>query len=69
MEMVGQTEERTDMRLAWATDIHLDHATESARRRFCQSMSKLTRWSSPATSPRATSSVPPWSRWRPFLRS
>ena len=26
------------MRLAWATDIHLDHATESARRRFCQSV-------------------------------
>lgn len=23
------------MRLAWATDIHLDHATESARRKFC----------------------------------
>jgi predicted MPP superfamily phosphohydrolase len=23
------------MRLAWATDIHLDHASESARRRFC----------------------------------
>jgi predicted MPP superfamily phosphohydrolase len=26
------------MKLAWATDIHLDHATESARRRFCQSV-------------------------------
>jgi predicted phosphohydrolase len=26
------------MRLAWATDIHLDHASESARRRFCQSV-------------------------------
>jgi 3',5'-cyclic-AMP phosphodiesterase len=24
------------MRLAWATDIHLDHASESARRRFCE---------------------------------
>jgi len=24
------------MRLAWATDIHLDHASESARRKFCQ---------------------------------
>ena len=28
------------MRLAWATDIHLDHATESARRRFCQSVNE-----------------------------
>jgi hypothetical protein len=26
------------MRLAWATDIHLDHAGESARRKFCQSV-------------------------------
>jgi len=26
------------MRLAWATDIHLDHASEGARRRFCQSV-------------------------------
>jgi predicted MPP superfamily phosphohydrolase len=26
------------MRLAWATDIHLDHASESARRKFCQSV-------------------------------
>jgi predicted MPP superfamily phosphohydrolase len=26
------------MRLAWATDIHLDHASESSRRRFCQSV-------------------------------
>ncbi len=25
------------MRLAWATDIHLDHASESVRHRFCQS--------------------------------
>jgi len=24
------------MRLAWATDIHLDHASEVARRKFCQ---------------------------------
>jgi len=24
------------MKLAWATDIHLDHATESACRQFCQ---------------------------------
>jgi len=28
------------MRLAWATDIHLDHASESARRRFCQSVNE-----------------------------
>ena len=28
------------MKLAWATDIHLDHATESARRRFCQAVSE-----------------------------
>jgi 3',5'-cyclic AMP phosphodiesterase CpdA len=28
------------MRLAWATDIHLDHATESARRRFCQAVNE-----------------------------
>lgn len=28
------------MRLAWATDIHLDHATESARRRFCESVNE-----------------------------
>ncbi len=28
------------MQLAWATDIHLDHATESARRRFCQSVNE-----------------------------
>ena len=26
------------MRLAWATDIHLDHASEAARRKFCQSV-------------------------------
>ena len=26
------------MKLAWATDIHLDHAGESARRKFCQSV-------------------------------
>ena len=26
------------MRLAWATDNHLDHASEGARRRFCQSV-------------------------------
>ena len=26
------------MRLAWSTDIHLDHAKESARQRFCQSV-------------------------------
>ena len=26
------------MRLAWATDIHLDHATEAARRKFCESV-------------------------------
>jgi len=26
------------MKLAWATDIHLDHASEGARRRFCQSV-------------------------------
>jgi Icc protein len=26
------------MRLAWATDIHLDHAGESARRKFCQAV-------------------------------
>ncbi len=26
------------MKLAWATDIHLDHASESARRKFCQSV-------------------------------
>jgi predicted MPP superfamily phosphohydrolase len=26
------------MRLAWATDIHLDHASESARCKFCQSV-------------------------------
>ncbi len=26
------------MRLAWATDIHLDHASEAARRRFCESV-------------------------------
>src|ERR1039458_8819395 len=25
------------MKLAWATDIHLDHAGEAARRKFCQS--------------------------------
>jgi len=24
------------MKLAWATDIHLDHASEAARREFCQ---------------------------------
>ena len=28
------------MKLAWATDIHLDHASESARRRFCQSVNE-----------------------------
>jgi len=28
------------MRLAWATDIHLDHATEAARRRFCESVNE-----------------------------
>jgi predicted MPP superfamily phosphohydrolase len=28
------------MRLAWATDIHLDHASESSRRRFCQSVTE-----------------------------
>jgi len=28
------------MKLAWATDIHLDHAGESARRRFCQSVNE-----------------------------
>ncbi len=26
------------MKLAWATDIHLDHASEAARRRFCESV-------------------------------
>jgi 3',5'-cyclic-AMP phosphodiesterase len=26
------------MRLAWATDFHLDHASESARRQFCQAV-------------------------------
>ena len=26
------------MKLAWATDIHLDHASEGARRKFCQSV-------------------------------
>jgi predicted MPP superfamily phosphohydrolase len=26
------------MRLAWATDIHLDHAGESARRKFCRAV-------------------------------
>ena len=26
------------MKLAWATDIHMDHASESARRQFCQSV-------------------------------
>ena len=28
------------MKLAWATDIHLCHAGESARRTFCQSVSE-----------------------------
>ena len=28
------------MKLAWATDIHLDHAGESARRKFCQSVNE-----------------------------
>jgi predicted phosphohydrolase len=28
------------MRLAWATDIHLDHASESARRRFCEAVNE-----------------------------
>ena len=28
------------MRLAWATEIHLDHATESARRRFCEAVNE-----------------------------
>ncbi len=26
------------MKLAWATDIHLDHASEAARRRFCEAV-------------------------------
>ena len=26
------------MKLAWATDIHLDHASEAARRKFCRSV-------------------------------
>ena len=26
------------VKLSWATDIHLDHASEAARRRFCQSV-------------------------------
>ena len=28
------------MNLAWATDIHLDHASESARQQFCQSVNE-----------------------------
>ena len=28
------------MRLAWATDIHLNHASEAARRQFCQSVNE-----------------------------
>jgi 3',5'-cyclic AMP phosphodiesterase CpdA len=28
------------MRLAWATDIHLDHASEGARRKFCESVNE-----------------------------
>ena len=28
------------MRLAWATDIHLDHANEAARRKFCESVNE-----------------------------
>ena len=28
------------MKLAWATDIHLDHASESTRRKFFQSVKK-----------------------------
>ncbi len=26
------------MKLAWATDIHLDYASETARRKFCESV-------------------------------
>jgi Icc-related predicted phosphoesterase len=28
------------MKLAWATDIHLYHASEAARRRFCKSVNE-----------------------------
>jgi 3',5'-cyclic AMP phosphodiesterase CpdA len=28
------------MHLAWATDIHFDHATEEARRKFCESVNE-----------------------------